>query len=140
MNYATIDKELLCVIATLREFRSMLLGTEIHIYTDHKNILNVGDSSERRLRWISYVDEYSPTLHKIPLLTLHFVMGCPRFRQWKQAPDWRTTANRLITGSFLNSSHKASSCGTVRHTGQALLTGVELNLCVAPSLVSNLCL
>ena len=49
MNYATIDKELLCVIATLREFRSMLLGAELHIHTDHKNILNVGDSSERCL-------------------------------------------------------------------------------------------
>ncbi len=36
------------------------------IYTDHhKNILNVGDSSERRLGWISYVDEYGPTLHYI---------------------------------------------------------------------------
>jgi hypothetical protein len=45
-NYATIDKELLCVIATLREFCSMLLGAELHIHTDHKNILNVGDSSE----------------------------------------------------------------------------------------------
>jgi hypothetical protein len=65
MNYATIDKELLCVIATLREFRSMLLGAELHIHTDHKNILNVGDSSERCLRWISYVDEYSPTLHYV---------------------------------------------------------------------------
>ncbi len=43
----------------------MLLGAEIHIHTDHKNILNVGDSSERRLRWISYVDEYSPTLHYV---------------------------------------------------------------------------
>ena len=65
MNHATIDKELLCVIATLREFRSMLLGAELHIYTDHKNILNVGDSSERRLRWISYVDEYGPNIHYI---------------------------------------------------------------------------
>jgi hypothetical protein len=63
MNYATIDKELLCVIATLCTFRSMLLGAELHIHTDHKNILNVGDSSEQRLRWISYVDEYSLTLH-----------------------------------------------------------------------------
>ena len=65
MNYATIDKELLCIIATIREFRSMLLGAELHIHTDHKNILHVGDSSERRLRWISYVDEYSPTLHYV---------------------------------------------------------------------------
>jgi hypothetical protein len=64
-NYATIDKELLCVVATLmtlREFQSMLLGAELHIYTYHKNILHVGDSSERRLRWISYVDEYGPNL------------------------------------------------------------------------------
>ena len=45
-NYAAIDKELLCVVAMLREFQSMLLGAELHIYTDHKNILNVGDLSE----------------------------------------------------------------------------------------------
>jgi hypothetical protein len=65
MDCATIDKELTCVIATLREFHSMLLGAELNIHTDHKNILNVGDSSERRPRWISYVDEYSPTLHYV---------------------------------------------------------------------------
>ncbi len=46
IKYATIDKELLCVIATLCEFHSMLLGAKHHIHTDHKNILNVGDSSE----------------------------------------------------------------------------------------------
>jgi hypothetical protein len=38
----------------------MLLGAELHIYTDHKNILNVGNLSEQRLHWISYVDEYGP--------------------------------------------------------------------------------
>ena len=65
MNYATIDKELLCVVATLREFRSLLLGAELHVHTNHKNILSIGDSSQRRLRWISYVDEYGPQLHYI---------------------------------------------------------------------------
>jgi hypothetical protein len=43
----------------------MLLGAELHIYTDHKNILNVGDLSEQRLRWIPYVDEYGPNIHYI---------------------------------------------------------------------------
>jgi hypothetical protein len=65
MNYATIDKELLCVVATLREFRSMLLGAELHVHTDHKNILSIGDSSQQRLRWISYVDEYGLELHYV---------------------------------------------------------------------------
>jgi hypothetical protein len=43
----------------------MLLGAVINIHTDHKNILHLGDLSQRRLRWISYVDEYGPTLHYI---------------------------------------------------------------------------
>ncbi len=43
----------------------MLLGAELHVHTYQKNILNVGDSSQRRLRWISYVDEYGPKLNYI---------------------------------------------------------------------------
>ena len=43
----------------------MLFGAEIHIHTDHRNILNVGDSSECRLIWISSVDEYGPVLHYV---------------------------------------------------------------------------
>jgi hypothetical protein len=46
MNYVTIDKELLCVVATLCEFHSMLLSAELHVHTDHKNILSIGDSSQ----------------------------------------------------------------------------------------------
>jgi hypothetical protein len=41
----------------------MLLGAELNVY--HKNILNVGNLSEQRLCWISYVDEYGPTIHYI---------------------------------------------------------------------------
>ena len=61
-NYSTVDKELLSIVMTLREFQSMLLGAELHIHTNHKNILNIGDSSQRCLRWILYVDEYGPEL------------------------------------------------------------------------------
>jgi hypothetical protein len=50
---------------TLREFWSMLLGAELHIHTGHKNILNIRDSSQCRLRWISHVNEYGPELHYV---------------------------------------------------------------------------
>ncbi len=63
MNYTTIDKELICVVATLQEFCSMLLGAELHVHTDHKSILNIGDSSQQCLCWTFYVDEYRPELH-----------------------------------------------------------------------------
>ncbi len=53
MNYETIDKELLCVVATLRKFRSMLLGAELHGHTDHKNVLSIGDSSQQLLSRIT---------------------------------------------------------------------------------------
>jgi hypothetical protein len=43
----------------------MLLSALLHIHTDHKNILNIRDSSQRRLHWISYVNEYGPELHYV---------------------------------------------------------------------------
>jgi hypothetical protein len=64
-NYSTVDKELLSIVTTLREFWSMLLGAELHVHTDHKNILNIGVSLQCRLQWISYVNEYGPKLHYV---------------------------------------------------------------------------
>jgi transposase InsO family protein len=59
-RYTTGEQELLSIVETLKEFRNILLGQQIIIHTDHRNILYKKLSSDRIIRWRLLLEEYGP--------------------------------------------------------------------------------
>jgi len=60
-RYPTGEQELLSIVETLKEFKNILLGQDIIIHTDHKNLLYEKSASDRIIRWRLLVEEYAPT-------------------------------------------------------------------------------
>ena len=64
-NYTTTEKELLSIVAYLKDFRNILLGHQITVYTDHKNPTNKVFNTERVMRWRLILKEFGPELKYI---------------------------------------------------------------------------
>ena len=67
-RYTTTERELLSIVETLKEFKTILLGYKIEIFTDHKNLVHETTlmSSDRCMRWRLIMEEYGPDIHYIP--------------------------------------------------------------------------
>ena len=65
-KYTTGEQELLSIVETLKEFKNILLGQSIIIYTDHKNILYGNLANDRIARWRLLIEEFSPEFKHIP--------------------------------------------------------------------------
>jgi transposase InsO family protein len=59
-NYTVTDKETLSIVELLKEYRGMLYGHKIRVYTDHKNLThsNTQSVSQRIMRWRLLMEEF----------------------------------------------------------------------------------
>ena len=61
-NYTTTDKELLSIVASLKEFRNIILGHQITVYNDNKNLTDTFFNTERVMRWRLILEGFGPEL------------------------------------------------------------------------------
>jgi hypothetical protein len=64
-RYTTTERELLAIVETLKEFKNILLGQNIRVYTDHKNLMFKNFNTERVMRWRLVLEEFGPDLNYV---------------------------------------------------------------------------
>jgi len=60
VNYTTTERELLSIVETLKEFRNILLGQQIKVYTNHKILTYKSFNTEKVTRWRQILEGFSP--------------------------------------------------------------------------------
>jgi len=61
-RYTTMEREPLSIAETLKEHRNILLGQEIEVFTDHKNLVYKHFNAERVMRWRLLLEEFGHEL------------------------------------------------------------------------------
>jgi hypothetical protein len=63
-KYSVKEIELLAIVETLKEFKGMLWGQDIKVYTDHKSLTRdaLGLTYDRVYHWRLLFEEYAPEI------------------------------------------------------------------------------
>jgi len=71
-KFSVTEIELLAIVETLKEFKGMLWGQPVKVYTDHKNLMidALGLTSDRVYRLRLLLEEYGPRLSTLKAYTI----------------------------------------------------------------------
>ena len=65
-RHTVTENELLSLVETLQEFRTILLGQQLKIFTNHKNLTCKNFNTDCILRWRLILEKYSPKIEYLP--------------------------------------------------------------------------
>jgi RNase H-like domain found in reverse transcriptase len=101
-----MEKELLSIVYTLQEYRSMLYGCKaLHIHTDHKNLTYASFNSQQVFRWRLFLEEFAPICNYIEgeRNKLADALSHLRFTEGKSAGDAVSPHSHPQNNSMLSS-------------------------------------
>ena len=64
-RYTVTEQELLSIVETLKEFRTILIGHHLKAHTDHLNLCYKTANYDRVMRWRLFIEEHAPLLDHI---------------------------------------------------------------------------
>jgi hypothetical protein len=62
VRYTTIERELLLIIETLKDFHNILLGQQIVVHTDHQNLTHKNFNAKCVMQWCIIIEEFGLTM------------------------------------------------------------------------------
>ena len=68
LTYTTTEKEVLAIVECLKQFRGIIFGYPIDVWSDHKNLVYAATLSESQhvMRWCLILKEFGPNIQHIP--------------------------------------------------------------------------